>query len=215
MHTLFVDWHLSHRNYWEKRYKEETNAEPFDWLTDPVLTVQTVLPYLDEITNVDHINVLDLGCGNSIFPCELLQNVPKQTNIFCLDYISESLEFQRQTVFNTIGSNANENESRLLFVCGDAEKLPFHSNIMHLVFDKGTTDSLLKDRKHGKKRTITALSEVFRVIVPNGKLLQFTDEDPDVRLPLLEQAAKNYDASINYKILSSGSIEYFMYCVTV
>ncbi|XP_063447551.1 citrate synthase-lysine N-methyltransferase CSKMT, mitochondrial-like [Mytilus trossulus] len=202
---------LSRWEYWNQRYKKRNEA--FDWLTDPYLTVQSVLPYLEETKSNDIINLLDLGTGTSRFPSELSKHLKNNSNLFCFDYVNECLHFQRSSIFQPGIRDTSNSLPRIMFVCGDAESLPFKSDTMSIIFDKGTTDSLLKDKFKGKERTHSVLSEIFRVLCTNGKLLQFTDEDPDVRISFLEESCRNLDISISYKILSNKSFEYFMYTV--
>ncbi|XP_076073093.1 citrate synthase-lysine N-methyltransferase CSKMT, mitochondrial-like [Mytilus galloprovincialis] len=206
-----TDDSLSRWEYWNQRYKERNEA--FDWLTDPYLTVQSVLPYLEETKSKDILHLLDLGTGTSRFPSELSKHLKDNFNLFCFDYVKECLQFQRSSIFRSDFRDASNPFARIMYVCGDAESLPFKADTMNIIFDKGTTDSLLKDKIKGKERTHSVLSEAFRVLCPNGKLLQFTDEDPDVRIPFLEESCRNWNISISYKILSSESIEYFMYTV--
>ncbi|CAC5394230.1 CSKMT [Mytilus coruscus] len=206
-----TDDSLSRWEYWNRRYKERNEA--FDWLTDPYLTVQSVLPYLEENKSKSIINLLDLGTGTSRFPSELSKHFKDNFNLFCFDYVNECLQFQRSSIFRSDFRDASNPLARIMFVCGDAESLPFKADTMNIIFDKGTTDSLLKDKIKGKERTHSVLSEAFRVLCPNRQLLQFTDEDPDVRIPFMEDSCKNWNISISYKILSNESIEYFMYTV--
>ncbi|CAG2251233.1 CSKMT [Mytilus edulis] len=183
-----TDDSLSRWEYWNQRYKERNEA--FDWLTDPYLTVQSVLPYLEETKSTDILHLLDLGTGTSRFPSELSKHLKDNFNLFCFDYVKESLQFQRSSIFRSDFRDAFNPFARIMFVCGDAESLPFKADTMNIIFDKGTTDSLLKDKIKGKERTHSVLSEAFRVLCPNGKLLQFTDEDPD-----------NFDIPLTYAIL--------------
>lgn len=191
----------------------EKERKTFDWLIDPKLTVETVLPYLTQTKNIP-INLLDLGTGSSLFPLELSQHLTKSMNLFCLDYVNESLEFQKKIFFERAATQVAGHSPGIYFLCADAKYIPFRANSFSSIYDKGTTDSLLKDKLKGKEETKTVLLEVLRVLCKNGKLLQFTDEDPDARIPLLEECCNvSFKISIHYKILCVENVEYFMYCI--
>ncbi|CAC5408277.1 unnamed protein product [Mytilus coruscus] len=150
-------------------------SEGFDWLTDPYLTVQSNLQYLEEIKRNGILNLLDLGTGSSRFPSELAKHIKDNFNLFCLDYVNECLQFQRSSIFPSDFLDTSYPLPRIMFFCGDAENLPFKGDTMNIIFDKGTTDSLLKDNIKGKNKQHSVLFEAFRLLCPNGKLLQFTE----------------------------------------
>lgn len=202
--------HLSRWSYWKNRYRKE--IQTFDWLTNPKITVEYVLPHLENTSKT--VNLLDIGSGSSLFPLELSRHLNTNTNLFCLDYVNESLEFQKRIFSEKICVRKTNCLARIYFICADAEALPFRDNSFRLVFDKGTTDSLLKDNRHGVRKFKAVVLEVLRILGKGGKLLQFTDEDPDIRIPLLEKSCVGlFGTSVQYKILCIDGIEYFVYCV--
>ena len=48
-------------------------------------------------------------------------------------------------------------------------------------------DALLKDRQKGIQKSTLLMSEAWRVLQTNGQYLQISDEDPDLRMDLLDQ----------------------------
>jgi len=70
----------------------------------------------------------------------------------------------------------------------DACKLPFKNEFFDVILDKGTLDSLLKTERTGKYSSAKMLKECCRTLHRHGHLFQITDEDPDVRLLLFENA---------------------------
>ncbi|KAK3091022.1 hypothetical protein FSP39_016543 [Pinctada imbricata] len=57
------------------------------------------------------------------------------------------------------------------------------------------------------------LMEAWRTKHPTGKLVQITDEDPDLRQFLLEKVLGNFDVVKSSWKTVSESPEYFMYTV--
>ncbi|XP_071810469.1 citrate synthase-lysine N-methyltransferase CSKMT, mitochondrial-like [Asterias amurensis] len=101
------------------------------------------------------------------------------------------------------------------FLVADATRLPFRNNQFDMVFEKGTFDAMLNTKNSELARC--AFSETVRVLTPGGIFLQFSDENPDLRLSFLEEALRqnNVDrgrVSITYReIGSSFGTEYFLY----
>ena len=81
------------------------------------------------------------------------------------------------------------------------------SAFFQLVLDKGTWDAVAGG---GLPGAYQALSECLRVLSPQGTLIQFSDEDPDVRLPCLEQRSQGRTVTVQ-EIGPFRSIIYFTY----
>ena len=56
-------------------------------------------------------------------------------------------------------------------------------------------------------------SESFRILVPGGLYLQVTDEDPDVRIPFLQQELPSCNANVSFKTVDLNRREYFIYII--
>ena len=101
------------------------------------------------------------------------------------------------------------------FLVADATRLPFRNNQFDIVFEKGTFDAMLNTKNSELARC--AFSETARVLTPGGIFLQFSDENPDLRLSFLEEAVRLISVdrgrvSVTYReIGSSFGIEYFLY----
>jgi len=108
------------------------------------------------------------------------------------------------------------------FVHGNATKMPFKKNTFDVVLDKGTTDSVLKfeDRTQAHLMAKKIQNEALRIISPSGVYIQITDEDPDMRLPLLRDnvvmdSKSPCDFSVSYRDISEDdSWQHFMYILS-
>ncbi|XP_022788286.1 uncharacterized protein LOC111328172 isoform X3 [Stylophora pistillata] len=93
-----------------------------------------------------------------------------------------------------------------------------------LALDKGTSDAVLKGPK-GDVAFADVLHECLRVLKPRGKLIQFSDEPPELRLGALEKVTNDfvqtYSTGLNssklrlsWRELSTQSIfQHYLYVV--
>ena len=97
----------------------------------------------------------------------------------------------------------------------------FRRKLFDVVLDKGTTDSVLKMEDEDKSLVLCQgiLSESLRLLSSSGVYLQITDEDPDLRMSLLQDllptGCVRNDISITHKKISEeGMWEHYMYALT-
>ena len=57
------------------------------------------------------------------------------------------------------------------------------------------------------------VSESFRILIPDGLYLQVTDEDPDVRVPFLQQELPSCNSDVSFKTVELNQREYFIYFI--
>ncbi|XP_013383346.1 citrate synthase-lysine N-methyltransferase CSKMT, mitochondrial [Lingula anatina] len=147
-------------------------------------------------------------CYDSGIPCN---GVPSNSKTSHLDKSAVSTEHKKSSKLKT--------KMTSFFLCCDAEMLPLKDHSMDLVIDKGTVDSVLKDKNNGLSRARQMLKEAARILTPGGHYIQFTDEDPDARLSLLENSLCDFDVYRHFNITYSSlgfygnGIEYFLYVV--
>ena len=142
--------------------------------------------------------------------------------VFCLDYSRAALAAMKQ-LYEEMFSKAEAKKPAVHFVHGNATKMPFKKNTFDVVLDKGTTDSVLKfeDRTQAHLMAKKIQNEALRIISPNGVYIQITDEDPDMRLPLLRDnvvmdSKSPCDFSVSYRDISEDdSWQHFMYILSV
>ena len=56
-------------------------------------------------------------------------------------------------------------------------------------------------------------SESFRILIPDGLYPQVTDEDPDVRVPFLQQELPSGNSDVSFKTVELNRREYFIYFI--
>jgi len=209
--------HLADKGYWDNRYQDSKQGKQhFDWLADADSTLENVLPYIKS-----GARVLDLGCGTSSFATKLCKACPVPVHVVCLDYSVEGLKSTRDMFEQDLSESGNSDFS-VHFVQADGTKIPFQSNTFDVILDKGTTDSVLKleDEKKAFSLSRGILSESLRLLAPTGVYLQITDEDPDLRMSLLndllcKRSDKN-NVRISHRTISEEeSWEYFMYVLSI
>lgn len=207
--------HLADKVYWDNRYQEKQQL--FDWLSDGDSTLENVLPFLKP-----GVRILDVGCGISSFALKLCKTCPVPVQIVCLDFSRQGLHLSRQLCKAEICNGLKGISSSLHFVQADASNMPFKSEAFEVILDKGTTDSVLKmdDDEEAYKLAKGILSESLRLLSSTGVYLQITDEDPDLRMMLLQdllsERSDKGNVSISHKKISDdGNWEHFMYEITM
>ena len=214
---LFSVSKLSKYSYWKQRYAlKHQNQIPFDWFVDANNIREQLTTELMNLKDKSqsHINVLDIGCGTSSLPSYVYRETQAPISLTCADFISDALRIQKNWLSDTSPGHSN---SVVSFVTCNACSVPFLNSMFHIVIDKGMMDSLLKDRISGDSKATAMLKEVYRILIFGGKYLQITDEDPDIRLELLETLSKELPREISWSfvIIDSDSCkEYFMFQFT-
>ena len=131
-------------------------------------------------------------------------------NVTALDFSQGALLFQSH-VFAQSNQSRNGGHT-FCTIKGDATNLPVESETFDVVIDKGTVDSVLKDISTGSIMAGKVIAECVRVLCTSGVLLQMTDEDPDLRLALIDSLALS--VTTNFKVVSTQQgQEYFLYQV--
>ncbi|XP_046555920.1 citrate synthase-lysine N-methyltransferase CSKMT, mitochondrial-like [Haliotis rubra] len=152
---------------------------------------------------------MDAGCGNSDVPSFLYTHcteVPIELHL--VDYVSEALHIQNNWLRE---SQQGHPATSVQCVQCDLTRLPYMPGTFHLVLDKGTTDALLKDPVAGVQRSHKLVSGVVDVLQPGGVFAQLTDEDPDSRLGLLEEAVRGTGTMFTFTELTTGHHQYFLF----
>ncbi|KAJ6656957.1 hypothetical protein lerEdw1_002958 [Lerista edwardsae] len=153
---------------------------------------------------------LTLAAARQLWGWGCTATPPRQLDISCVDFSPLAIDALRQLLQDS--PPARHALSRLHCHVADATNLAetFTPGSFHLILDKGTCDSLLRCPQ-GPGRARKLVAGCLRVLRPEGTLLQFSDEDPDVRMPFLEQAG---GASITVKEMGRlNGICYYVYMV--
>ncbi|XP_015269592.1 PREDICTED: methyltransferase-like protein 12, mitochondrial isoform X2 [Gekko japonicus] len=180
--------HMDQRDTWDRFYSEKGASGPqhFDWFFGYRDVSGLLLSTLQGLPSGE-ARILDVGCGTSALGLGLYRDSPRQLHVSCLDFSPLALDSLRQLLWDS--PPPRHPLSQLCCHLADATDLrdTFESGSFLLVLDKGTCDTLLRCPR-GPGRAKQLVAECLRVLRPGGKLLQFSDEDPDARVPFLEQA---------------------------
>uniref|UniRef100_A0A250XWS6 Citrate synthase-lysine N-methyltransferase CSKMT, mitochondrial n=1 Tax=Castor canadensis TaxID=51338 RepID=A0A250XWS6_CASCN len=206
---------LADRRLWDRLHAQPRpgSVPTFDWFFGYEEIEGLVLPLLQEARAACLLRVLDVGCGTSSLCTGLYTKSPHPVDVLGVDFspvavahMNSILEGQGQTLLCP-GHPA----SRLRFMQADAQNLETvaPSGSFQLVLDKGTWDAVARG---GLPGTYQLLSECLRVLSPQGTLIQFSDEDPDVRLPCLEQRSHGWTVTVQ-ELGPFKGITYFAYLV--
>lgn len=125
-----------------------------------------------EYIKINPLNILDLGSGTGTFSQKLLLKYPK-ANIFSADIADGMLNYARDA--------RNGDNSNILSLCADAEKLPIKPYSIDLIFSNCCF--------HWCYDLISLFSECKRILKPGGLLL-FSTFGPDTLMELRDSLAK-------------------------
>ncbi|XP_036618406.1 citrate synthase-lysine N-methyltransferase CSKMT, mitochondrial [Trichosurus vulpecula] len=183
---------LSDPSLWDRLHTQALpgSSPNFDWFFGYEEVQGLLLPLLQRGTPqgpaVTPLRVLDVGCGTSDLCSGLYTKCPLPLNVLGVDFSPVAVSRMKQMLKGHSGLSPRHPDSRLHFLQADARNLGSicPSGSFQLVLDKGTWDAVARGGQPGAQQL---LSECLRVLVPRGTLVQFSDEDPDVRLPCLEQ----------------------------
>lgn len=207
---------LADRRLWDQLHARPRlgNDPTFDWFFGYEEVQGLLLPLLQESQSqtAGPVRVLDVGCGTSSLCANLYAKSPQPVDVLGVDFSPVAVAHMNRLL--EAGLDPGHPDSRLRFLQADAQNLESvaSSGSFELVLDKGTWDAVARGGLPGSYRV---LSECLRVLSPRGTLVQFSDEDPDVRLPCLEQGSQG---SRGWKVTVQelgpfGGITYFAYLV--
>ncbi|KAM4722699.1 citrate synthase-lysine N-methyltransferase CSKMT, mitochondrial isoform 2-T2 [Rhinophrynus dorsalis] len=158
------------------------------------------------------LHVLDVGCGTSDVGLGLFCDSPLPVLVSCIDRSAPAVLCMNDKLVKGSPVIPGHPDSRLEYIQGDVTDLHgFPSASVSLVLDKGTSDSLLRSSREEAHKMV---QEALRVLQPNGKLVQLTDEDPDARLPFLEKAGAGPAVAL-HELGDKYGMTYYAYIVTL
>nr|XP_025975285.1 citrate synthase-lysine N-methyltransferase CSKMT, mitochondrial [Dromaius novaehollandiae] len=196
---------------WDRFYacRERAGATGhFEWFFGYEVVAGLLLPLLQ---GPRAARVLDVGCGTSALGLGLYQDCPHPVHVCCLDAAPTALAALQRLL--RAAPLPRHPGSRIHLCLGDATDLAgggFAPASLRLVLDKGTCDALLRCPA-GPSRAGQLVAECLWALQPSGQLLQFSDEDPDARVPFLEWAGA---AGVSVRELGiPGGIPYYIYTV--
>ncbi|KAM6159551.1 citrate synthase-lysine N-methyltransferase CSKMT, mitochondrial [Erethizon dorsatum] len=208
---------LADRCLWDRPRAQPRPASvpTFDWFFGYEEVQGLLLPLLQEEGRVTYLpRVLDVGCGTSGLCTGLYTQSPHPVDVLGVDFSPVAVAHMNSLLEGGQGLmplSPGHPASRLHFREANALNLgpEAPSGSFQLLLDKGTWDAVAQGGLPGAHQM---LLECLRVLSPQGTLIQFSDEDPDVRLPCLEQACHGRTVTVQ-ELGPFGGITYFAYLV--
>lgn len=169
-------------DYWDKRYEKEEFA--YDWyMSYGDIREYLLKDALEGMPPKENIKVLIVGCGTSDVGINMVSD--GFGNITCIDYSEVAIRKMSEKHKQTKG---------LTYKVGDVRALDFQTNTFDLIIDKGTLDSILCG-ENGVENSNRMTDEIYRVLKPNGKLVEITYGSPETRVHYLSNAPWTIDYS--------------------
>nr|XP_044605996.1 citrate synthase-lysine N-methyltransferase CSKMT, mitochondrial isoform X1 [Equus asinus] len=207
---------LADRCLWDKLHAQpRLGSDPtFDWFFGYEEAQGLLLPLLQEARAACPLRVLDVGCGTSSLCTGLYTKCPHPVDVLGVDFSPVAVAHMNSLLECGQGQTPlcpGHPASRLHFMQADAQNLEpvASSGSFQLVLDKGTWDAVARG---GLPGAYQLLSECLRILSPQGTLIQFSDEDPEVRLPCLEQRSQGRTVTVQ-ELGPFRGITYFAYLV--
>lgn len=178
---------LADRGLWDKFHAQPRlgSVPTFDWFFGYEEAQGLLLPLLQGARAACPVRVLDVGCGTSSLCTGIYSKCPHPVDVLGVDFSPVAVSHMNSLLEGGQGQTPlrpGHPASRLRFMQADAQNLEpvASSGSFQLVLDKGTWDAVARG---GLEGAYQLLSECLRVLSPQGTLIQFSDEDPDIRLP--------------------------------
>ncbi|KAM5184930.1 citrate synthase-lysine N-methyltransferase CSKMT, mitochondrial isoform 1-T2 [Callospermophilus lateralis] len=206
---------LADRCLWDQLHAQPLgNGPTFDWFFGYEEVQELLLSILQKAPAASPPRVLDVGCGTSSLCTGLYTQSPYPVSILGVDFSPVAVAHMNNLLQGGQGQTPlcpGHPDSRLHFMQADAQNLGpvAASGSFQLLLDKGTWDAVAHGGLPGAHQL---LSECLRVLSPKGTLIQFSDEDPDVRLPCLEQRSHGRTVTVQ-ELGPFRGITYFAYFV--
>ncbi|KAM8939249.1 citrate synthase-lysine N-methyltransferase CSKMT, mitochondrial [Pelodytes ibericus] len=208
--------YMGERVTWDSFYSHncQSGSSHFDWFFSYDFLRNFLLSLVGDLAPKGYLgprlHVLDVGCGTSDVGLCLFRDSPVPVMVSCIDRSAPAVLTMRDKL-KGLSTISQHPDSRLEYIQGDATDLhSFPSASVSLVLDKGTSDALLRS---GTLEACSMVKEALRVLQPNGKLVQLTDEDPDARIPFLEKAGAGPGVTFQ-ELGEKGGMLYYAYIVT-
>lgn len=213
---------MDKKETWDRFYAEAASGGPFknfEWFFGFEAVRRFVMPPLEAGPGPRaSLRVLDVGCGTSgLGPCVYARS-PVPVRVTCADISPVAVGLMRDLV-RSQAPRPGHPSSELEFEEMDCAELcgRFAPASVDLILDKGTTDALLRSGE-GRRKAVRVVGECLKALKRSGSLLQFSDEDPDARLPWLETAARQRGvpvASVGVQEVGElRGVTYYCYQVT-
>ena len=197
----FASFDFGSKSFWQKFYadrqRDHGDHRPFEWFIDDDAASDLVAKKCREMfasssssSTPQQLRMLHVGCGTSALGTEVVRKMhPFAPQVFEVDYEASCLDAAQLRARALL---EKESISCLSWFQADARRLPRQwNNQFDVIVDKGTLDAMVfaGQKEKGATSVKSYASEIRRVSRPSASLyLQFTDEGPETRLDLLNEA---------------------------
>lgn len=210
---------LAKPDFWESVYNNSNVSCP-EWFVNYESVRGYILPIIENILHYQNPTsqpavILDVGCGVSVVGPHIAKKFNGQIDVYCIDFALPALLKLR----TEIDSNSEFDDlTNCFLVRSDMTKqLPFDSNSVTAIIDKGCIDSILR-QSEGHEKAVKAICNNLQLLRKGGIFLQISDEPPDMRLDLLNDVvnACTFACDINcQEILCNLETDRTFYLYTV
>lgn len=130
--------------------------------------------------------IVDIGCGVSVVGPHIAKEFNGAVHVYCIDFALQALSNLQKEIDK---NNEFDDLTNCFLVRSDITKeLPFDSNSIAAIIDKGCIDSIVR-QIDGHQKAVNAISNNLQLLHQGGVFLQVSDEPPDMRLDLLNDVA--------------------------
>lgn len=190
---------MSSNQFWDDFYKKQ-NKKTFEWLLDSSC-LDHIMPL---ITKIKITTLIDVGCGSSVFTSQISRQLPANL-LICADFAIEPLLHLKSLNL----------APHIDFIQTNCKQLPIRSDFFDLAIDKGYLDSVLKRLSlvsvdMAMQQAVESVESVLDVV--NGLVVQITDEQPELRINLLDQVNK-FNLGFHFKEIQIDDYCYFVYFI--
>ena len=227
---------MSDQLFWNNFYACRQGDKIFDWFVRFEDVCGHLQSYLPPVSDKELTRILEIGCGTSDFSLKLFEHLNHKCRIECIDFSPEAIKALRKIICERqfLAKKTLDPQRRLEtnldprdwtgLACHevDAKNLPFKEETFSLAIDKGTSDAVLKG-PNGESAFLEVVGECLRVLKSHGKLVQFSDEPPELRLNALEKfkrelpqagltTSKSFKIRISWRELDiTSGFQHFLY----
>ncbi|MFT7810045.1 methyltransferase-like protein 12, mitochondrial [Arapaima gigas] len=210
---------MGKKENWDRFYEKRRDSEQlkhFEWFFGFDAVHNLILSCLRSQSPPESLRlVLDLGCGTSALGPSIYQHSPWPVQVTCVDISPVAVRLMQEH-WKSSRVQGKHPSSSLCFLEMDGAELHnlFGLRSLDMIVDKGTMDSLLRSRE-GPAKAEKVFKQCLGALCPSGSLLQFSDEDPDVRLLWLEQHSRGLKTGVQVQEVGViGGVCYYCYLIS-
>ena len=182
----------SDKEYWRSRYQDIQG--PFDWYD----TYETISPIIKQLNLSKRSTILHIGIGNSEFSEKMYDDVYKKS--FNIDYARNVIHYMKE--------RNKKLRASMTFETMDVLDMLYVDDQFDVVFDKAVFDCILCGIDAEKKANIF-MSEVFRVIKPNGYYFLISNTEPEKRMKYLQTNNIKFDVYVKSIVNDQADVQSF------